>query len=294
MQKKTWVLAIALGFGAAGTFILPTSSASAQSARTLRDREFDEEIKYADLPKPVKATVDKERGRHEVKGFYHVQRDGKEFYRAVIDTKGNDQVIRIKPGGDLMTEQEARDISDREVSAKARGGAARDTRDTRDTRDARGTGARREVRLARDETDGDVVDFDRLPGEVKTEIGRLAKSDKVQEVVKYKHRGNTMYRAEVGQGKYTRFIRVSENGRLEGVRGDIDPGEVVKFDRLPGEAKTKIGALAKSGKVDEVIQYKRGGKTYYQAEVDERGGNRTFFYTVDESGREVEGLPRMQ
>jgi hypothetical protein len=149
------------------------------------------------------------------------------------------------------------------------------------------------VRLARDETDGDVVEFDRLPGEVKTEIGRLAKADKVQEVVKYKHRGNTMYRAEVGDGKYKRYIRVSENGKVAGVRGDIDPGEVVKFDRLPGPVKTKLGAMAKSGKVDEVIEYKRGGKTYYQAEVDERGGNRTFFYTVDENGREVEGLPRM-
>lgn len=290
MKKKTWLLAVVLGFGAAGTFVLPGTT-YAQSAKTLREREYDDEIKYNDLPKDVKRTVDKERGNHEVKAFYHVQRDGKEFYRAVIDTKGNDQVIRIKPGGELMTEQEARDISDREVSSKARGGTGREARDTRDTRDTRG--AKREVRLARDETDGDVVDFDRLPGPVKTEIGRLAKSDKVQEVVKYKHRGNTMYRAEVGQGKYTRFIRVGENGQVEGVRGDIDPGEVVKFDRLPGPVKTKLGAMAKSGKVDEVIEYRRGGKTYYQAEVDERGGNRTFFYTVDESGREVEGLPRM-
>jgi hypothetical protein len=128
---------------------------------------------------------------------------------------------------------------------------------------------------------------------VKSEIGRLAKSDKVQEVVRYKHRGTTMYRAEVGQGKYTRFIRVGENGQVEGVRGDIDPGEVVKFDRLPGAVKSKIGAMAKGGKVDEVIEYKRGGRTYYQAEVDDRNSSRSYFYTVDENGREVEGLPRM-
>jgi len=257
--------------------------ASAQSAKTVHARDFDEEIKYADLPKPVKATVDKERGKHEVKAFYHVQRDGKEFYRAVIDTKGDDKVIRVKPGGELLTEQEARDVSDREISTRARGGA----------RTAADVGARREVRLARDESDGEVVDFDRLPGPVKTEIGHLAKSDKVQEVVKYKHRGNTMYRAEVGTGKYTRFIRVGENGKVEGVRGDIDPGEVVKFDRLPGAVKSKIGSMAKSGKVDEVIEYRRGNKTYYQAEVAERGGDRNYFYTVDENGREVEGLPRM-
>ena len=288
-MKKTWILAGALAFGIVGT--LP-NYAEAQSARTLREREFDNEIKYADLPKAVKATVDKERGRYEVKGFYHVQRDGKEFYRAVIDTKGNDQVIRMKPGGELLTEQEARDIPDREVSSKARGGGAARGSDREDSRGSARSGARREVKLARDESDGDLVDFERLPGEVKTEIGRLAKADPVQEVVKYKHRGRTMYRAEVGEGRYTRYIRVSEQGKLEGVRGDIDPGEVVKFDRLPGEVKTKIGALAKSGKVDEVIEYKRGGKTYYQAEVDERGGNKTYFYTVDENGREVDRLPR--
>jgi len=277
-MKKTWILAAVLGFGGVG--MMTPSVASAQSAKTVHARDFDEEIKYADLPKPVKATVDKERGKHEVKAFYHVQRDGKEFYRAVIDTKGDDSVIRVQPGGNLLTEQEARDVSNREVVERSRG-------------TSHATGAKREVRLARDETDGDVVDFDRLPGPVKTEIGRLAKSDKVDEVVRYKHRGNTMYRAEVGSGKYTRFIRVGENGQLEGVRGDIEPGEVVKFDRLPGAVKTKIGSMAKSGKVDEVIQYKRGGKTYYQAEVDERGGPRTFFYTVDEAGREVEGLPRV-
>jgi len=286
-MKKSWILAIALGFGAAG-YVLPPTTASAQSGKTVANREYDDEIKYADLPKDVKKTIDRERGKHEVKAFYHVNRDGKEFYRAVIDTKGDDTVIRVQPGGNLLTEQDARDISNREAAERARGGGV-----SRDTRETRSTGGKREVRLARDETDGDVVDFDRLPGPVKTEIGRLAKSDKVQEVVKYKHRGNTMYRAEVGSGKYTRFIRVGENGRVEGVRGDIEPGEVVKFDRLPGAVKTKIGSMAKSGKVDEVIEYKRGGKTYYQAEVDERGGNRTFFYTVDESGREVEGLPRM-
>ena len=251
-MKKTWIVAGALAFGVVGT--LP-SYTEAQSARTLRERDMDEQIKYSDLPKDVKEAVDKERGRYELAALYHVKRDGKEFYRAVIDTKGTDKVVRFKPGGELLSEQEARDISDREVSSKARGGAARSSEESRGS--AR-SGARREVKLARDESDGDVVDFDRLPGEVKTEIGRLAKADQVQEVVKYKHRGNTMYRAEVGQGKYTRFIRVGE-----------------------------------SGKVDEVIEYKRGGKTYYPAEVDERGGNRTFFYTVDESGREVEGLPRM-
>ena len=271
-----WILAGALAFGLAGVVAAPVSYAKEPAAAR---KEYDEDVRYNELPKEVQRTVDKERGKHEVKSFQHVMRDGKEFYRAVIDTKGEDKVVRIKPGGELLTEQEARDMSDKEVVTKVRGGGI-------------GT-VKREVHLAQGESEGEVVDFDRLPGDVKKEIGRLAKSGKIHEVVKYNHRGHPMYRAEVGEGKYLRYIRVAEGGKVESVRGDIDPGEVVPFDRCPGQVKQKIGALAKSGKVDEVIEYKRGGHTYYQAEVDEKGGDRTFFYTVDETGREVEGLPHV-
>jgi hypothetical protein len=281
MSSRKWILAGALAFGLAGVVAAPMSLAKEPAAAR---KEYDEEVRYNELPKEVQRTVDKERGKHEVKSFQHVMRDGKEFYRAVIDTKGDDKVIRIKPGGDLLTEQDARDVSDREVVAKAHGTAREQ---------GTGPGAKREVRLAQGESDGEVVDFDRLPGDVKKEIGRLAKSGKIHEVVKYQHRGHPVYRAEVGEGKYLRYIRVAEGGKMESVRGDIDPGEVIPFDRCPGQVKQKIGALAKSGKVDEVIEYKRGGHTYYQAEVDEKGGDRSFFYTVDENGREVEGLPRL-
>jgi hypothetical protein len=274
-----WFLSGALAFGLIGV-VIPTTSFAKESAAARRG-DYDEQIKFSELPKAVQKTVDEQRGKHEVTSFQHVMRDGKEFFRAVIDTKGNDKVIRIQPGGNLLSEQEARDIPDREVVEKVRGTG----------KGARAT-ERREVRLASDETGGEVVDFDRLPGQVKTEIGRLAKRDKIQQVVRYQHRGHAMYRADVGEGKYLRYIRVSEEGKLEGVRGDIDPGEVVQFNSLPGQAKQKIGALAKSGKVDEVIEYKRGGKSYYQAEVDEKDGNHTYFYTVDADGREVEGLPR--
>jgi len=278
-MKRHWILTAALAFGVAG--VVAPSATFAQSKETkakraaeaaAKEKEYDEQVRFKELPKPVQATFEKERKDHQPLSYWHVMRDGKEFYRAIVDTKGTDTVIRAKPGGELLTVEDAKDEPDTAVAAKAKG-------------------VKRTVRLARDESDGDEVDFNRLPGEVKTEIGRLAKGDKVDEVVKYKHRGQTMYRAEVGEGKYTRYIRVGEDGKVDGVRGDIDPGEKVPFARLPGGPKSKIGALAKSGKVDEVIEYKRGNKTYYQAEVDEKGG-KTYFYTVDSDGREVEGLPR--
>jgi hypothetical protein len=270
-MNRKWILAGVLSFGMAGAYVAPV--AFAKDAK-VEEKEYDDVVRYKQLPKPVQEAVDKERGNHEVKAFYHVFRDGKEFYRAVIDLKGDDKIVRFKPGGELLSEAALRDRPAKEIVTRA-------------------SNVKRDVRLHTDESDGEVVDFDRLPGGVKSEIGRLAKGSKVEEVVRYKHRGATMYRAEVGEGKYTRYIRVGEDGKLQGVRGDIDPGEVVKFDRLPGDVKSKIGSLAKGGKVDEVIEYKRGGTTYYQAEVDDRGSDKNVFVTVDASGRQVEGLPRI-
>lgn len=274
-MNRKWILTGAITFGLAGIvapLALTSPTFAASRAERERAKEFDDQIRYSDLPKPVKVTVDRERKNHEIKTFWHVRRDGKEFYRVVIDTKGDDTVIRMKPGGELLTEQDARDVSDREVIVKEKT-------------------VKRAILVPEGAKDGEIVDFDRLPGDVKSEIGRLAKGDTIVEVVRYNRNGRTMFRAEVGHDRFTRYIRVSEDGKSQGVRGDIDPGEPIPWDRAPGAVKSKIGALAKSGKVDEVIEYKRGGKTYYQAEVDERGGKRTFFYTVDGEGHEVEGLP---
>jgi len=268
-MNRKWILAAALSFGITGTFTAPLALAKP----AVEEKEYDDVVRYKSLPKPVQDAVDKERGTHEVKALYHVFRDGKEFYRAVIDLKGDDKIVRFKPGGELLSEADLRDRPKEEVVKRA--------------------SAKREVRLATEETDGEVVDYDRLPGGVKSQIGALAKGDKVEEVIRYKHRGATMYRAEVGEGKYTRYIRVGEDGKNALVRGDIDPGEVVKFDRLPGAVKSKIGSLAKSGKGDEVIEYKRSGKTYYQAEVDVKNSDKNAFVTVDGDGKEVDTLPRI-
>ena len=148
----------------------------AGAANTTKDQVFKE------LPKAVQKTVEKQRGKHEVTSFQHVMRDGKEFYRAVIDTKGERQ------GHPHSARREPAD----------RAGRARDVPEPRSRR-ARPAGPakahRHSARWPRSgETDGEIVDFDRLPGEVKTEIGRLAKGDKIQQVVKYKHRGHAMYR----------------------------------------------------------------------------------------------------
>src|SRR5258706_16091565 len=58
MSSRTWILTAALALGSTG-LMAPSSLA--------KEREYDEQIKYSELPKDVQKTVDKERGKHEVK-----------------------------------------------------------------------------------------------------------------------------------------------------------------------------------------------------------------------------------
>ena len=57
-----------------------------------------------------------------------------------------------------MTEQEARDVSDREVLAK------------HTIAPSNAAGVRREIRLGRGESDGEIVEFDRLPGDLHASL----------------------------------------------------------------------------------------------------------------------------
>src|SRR5215217_7397633 len=100
-MNRKWILIAALSFGLPAVTFVPTTL-----AKETKTKEKDEQIKYKDLPDAVRDTVDKERGNHELKSVWHVVRDDSpEFYRAVIDTKGDDKVIRVRPGGGLLTEQ---------------------------------------------------------------------------------------------------------------------------------------------------------------------------------------------
>jgi hypothetical protein len=343
--KSKWLFAAALTVGVG---VAIPSATYAQKNNGAAQQERTDQVRYAQLPADVKKTVDQERKNHELKRIDHVRSaDGQDFYRATIDEKGTDRVIRVAPNGRLLSEQQAADHGDRAADRGAADEGAKQVRyaqlpgpvketldkqrGNRDVKridqvqrnggqdfyraiiDSKGSdkavriapdgrllsasavkdeNVKRDIRVGRGERNAEVVDFERLPGPVKTEIGRQAKSDDIQEVVRIERDGKTIYRAEAGEGKYTRFIRVDENGRPLGTRGDVEEGEVVRFDRTPGAVKSKIGALAKSGQVEEVIKYERGGKTYYQAEVEDQQ-NRKYFYTVDENGREVEDLPRV-
>jgi uncharacterized membrane protein YkoI len=335
-RTKAWILSAAIAGGIAS--FAPMSVHSVLAAE--RDRE--EWVKYEDLPREVRRSIDQERGRYDVKRIDHVWRDGREFYRATLDTKGGtDTTVRVDRNGRVLSIQDTGD--DRGVSRDLRSGdetqvkygslparvkdaldRERGNRDIKsiyevnrdgnvfyraliderngdrevrvnesgrilsaeDVREARtASGVRRGVSDydLSDYRRGDRVDFDRLPGEVKTVIGREAGSDRVQDVTRYERNGRSVYRAEVGNRDTARTIVVDENGRvLSGGRGDeLDSNRrSVNFRDLPGEVKSGIGS--KINDVDRVTEYTRGGRTYYQAEG--RNGDHV---TVDDRGRIV-------
>jgi hypothetical protein len=213
------------------------------------------------LPARVKDALDRERGNRDIKSIYQVNRGGEVFYRALVDERNGDREIRVNESGKILSAEDVREA--RTASGVRRGSADYDLSDYRR---------------------GDRVDFDRLPGEVKTALGREAGSDRVQDVTRYERNGRSVYRAEVGNRDTARTIVVDEGGRvLSGDRGDAADTtnrRSVNFRDLPGEVKSGIGS--KVNDVDRVTEYTRGGRTYYQAE-----GKNGDHVTVDDRGRVV-------
>lgn len=331
-KNKSWLLGAALAAGVAG---FAPSSVNPFAATPAFARDVDEKVRYEDLPREVKRSVDEQRGRREVRSVQHVVRDGREFYRVTIDDKGPGSTeIRVNRDGKVLGTADADDNgSEREIRMA---NVPRDVQRTIDqergnrevkkvsevTRDGRTwyrviiderTGDRqlrvaengkvltdadiREVRQAggvlrgSDDNDrnrdrerdfsGERVAFDRLPGEVKTTLGREGGSDRIREVLQYQHRGRTMYRAEITSGERTRHVRVDADGKIYNEVDDTDAGrQNVKFRELPGDVKSAIGSELNADEIERVTQITRDGRTYYRA-VDKSGKS----ITVDDRGR---------
>jgi hypothetical protein len=228
------------------------------------DNGTEREVRFANLPREVQRTIDQERGNREVKKVSEVHRDGRVWYRAIIDERNGDRQLRVAENGKVLTDADIREV--RQAGGVLRGSDTNDRDRDRD-RDRDFSGER--------------IAFDRLPGEVKTALGREAGPDKIREVQEYRHRNRTMYRAEITNGDRTRIVRVDADGRVADEADDTDPGRhTVKFRDLPGEVKSAIGSELNSNDIDRVTQITRDGRTYYRA-TDKNGKT----ITVDERGR---------
>lgn len=237
MKNRKWLVVAALSVSFAG---LPA----------LVSRAADVEVKMREVPDRVKRKL--ESVSHDgVKSVTLVERSGHKYYRFVLDKKGpEDEVVRVSPEGEVLGAEVERDVR---ADAKEETGRARPAA----------------VARPADASDGTVVNFDDLPGGVKSAIGSEARNQKVERVTTYAHRGTTIYRAVVGDGDRERVIRVTPDGKVYHEE-DVTPegGKTVEWDRLPAAAKTASGSEAGAAKVTKVYQFTRGDVTHYRVVLD--------------------------
>ena len=225
-------------------------------------------VKFNQTPRAVQDALDRERGNADIKQIIRVNNGDETYYRALINDRRGDRLVVINSRGKLLDESEV--------------GEARLARGRYDADDDTRSRVRRDYY-----NEGERVDFDRLPGEVKTAIGREAGSDRVREVTVYSGRGgNTIYRAEVSNGDNRRIIRVDENGRVfpERNANANDQGrDTMRFNELPGEVKTAVGHHTTPDKIERIVRETRGNRTEYRVLVDDGPTLRTL--TFNENGR---------
>jgi hypothetical protein len=238
------------------------------------DRGYDGRgtwVKYNQTPRAVQEALDRERGNADIKQIIRVTSGDETYYRATIHDRRGDRMVVVNSRGRLLEEREV--------------GEARLARGRYDTADDE-----RQARVRRDYyNEGERLDFDRLPGEVKTAIGREAGSDRVREVTAYTGRGGgTIYRAEVSNGDTRRIIRVDDQGRVfpEREANTGRGGDRMRFNDLPGEVKTAVGRHSTPDKIESVTRVTRGGRTEYVVVCDD--GPTVHTMTFDERGRMVD------
>ena len=238
---------------------------------TRADRADHRSVRYNDLPGAVKDTLDRERGNRDVKIVYEVHRGDRTYYNAIVDERDGDRSVRINPNGKLLSEEDLREV-----------------RTAGSRYDSSSSDLRRGI-----EDDGNRIAYDRLPGQVKTTVGREAGQDRVGNVYEYDRRGQHIYEAEAYSPAGTRIIRVDENGRLLSDRDSTPEGRrTLDFQDLPGQVKESIGREAGSSKVGRVVQLTENGHTYYRAQLDNGRDRSSNWVTVDENGRVVRDFDR--
>jgi hypothetical protein len=260
-MNRKWLYVAALSVSFAG---LPALTA----------RATDTVMKMRDVPERVKQKIDDEAKGSGVKSVTLVEYGDRKFYRVVLDKRGpEDQVLRISPAGELLSADVERDVraNARDATPAERSGRAHPT----EARPAAQTAA---------DNEGEAVNYDDLPGGIKSTIGREARNQKIERVTKYQHRGQTIYRAVIGDENRQRVVRVAQDGSVYHEE-DVTPpgGKVVDVGHVPGVVKQAVLAEAKSSQITKVYQFTRGSTTHYRVVLD-NGRN----YDVTDTGKIVQ------
>jgi hypothetical protein len=229
---------------------------------------FEKWIKYEDLPRPVRVTLDRERGNHQVKQIMFVRRDNREFYRAIIDTKGDDQAIRINNAGKLLSIDDVDDIAI-------------------GSREASRYDTDRERRMQLSE----------VPRDVQRTIERERNGRPVRDVVHVERNARDFYRVIIDDRGSNRVLRIADDGYLYGENGVPDisfgPGKYnsnrfgnetwMKYEDLPWNVKQALDRARKGRDVKEIVYVRRGSNTFYRCIINTPGDDNAV--RISDSGR---------
>lgn len=216
---------------------------------------FEKWVKYEDLPRDVRRTLDRERGNHEVRVIQFVRRDNREFYRCIIDQRGDDLAVRIGPSGKILSMEE---VDDWAVGRES---------------------ARWDYNRER------AIRFDDVPREVRRTIDRERDGRPVKQVVYVDRNSHRFYRAVIDDRRGDRIIRVAEDGYLFEEREVPDvavgPGgwdknrwgheQPMRYNDLPWEIRTTLDRERRGRDVKEIIYVRRYNSTFYRCIIDTRG-----------------------
>jgi hypothetical protein len=323
-KTKSLLLAAAMALGVSAAVTRPAAAL---------ERDVEEQLRLYDLPRPVRETIEAERGRRPVKQIDFVRRNGHEFYRVAIDEHGNvDTVLYVSERGRVLDEQQVLDLGEefripfsrapravREVVEAERGPndlklltlVRRDGRvfyraiiDTRrgDRMLRIGEGgkiledsgipnvqtARPAVRRGVDD-DGVRVPYEVLPRAVRITIAREAGDDRVRDVYRYEHHWGATYEVDLVDLRHSRVLRVDDDGRVIADTDDRLRGEqirVIRWDDLPRGVRDGFGEHLRATEVVKVVEVNYDHHRYYRAWSEPRG-REGFWVTIDEGGHHV-------
>jgi hypothetical protein len=134
----------------------------------------------------VRDALDRARKGRPVKEIMYVRHGSHTFYRAIIDTPGDDTAVRISDSGHLLSREEMDDIS-----------------------------------YGKEENDfnqaqQEWVKYNTLPRAAQQALDHYRRGRDVLKIIRVDYRGRTTYRCTVDTRPWPTTVRISEDGRMIG------------------------------------------------------------------------------
>jgi len=209
-------------------------------------------MRYDELPREVRIVVDREVHGRPIKQVVYVERNGRRFYRCVVDDRGGERVLRVGDDGYLYEEREVQDIA---VGASGF--------------DANRFGHESAVKIVE------------LPWAVSNALDRERRGRPVKEILYVRRGAYTFYRCLIDTRGDDLAIRISDSGRVLS-REEVDDvsygkdeieyvsarEEWVKYSTLPRGAQIALDRRRRGRDVLKIIRIEYRGRATYRCTVD--------------------------